>query len=145
MSVTPSYDDVNLILRLYELRREAKLREARDWFGANFKGIKSMEDLNRIAPMGTPENAYVRMVTSYWDMVASFVTSGVLNPELFFESGGELVFTWFRIEDLMPELRRTFGNPQINANMEQVANQCIQWIESKTPGATEAWRKMAKG
>jgi hypothetical protein len=144
MSVTPSYDDVNLILRLYELRREPKLREARDWFGANFKGIKSVEDINRVAPMGTPENAYVRMVTSYWDMVASFVTSGVLNAELFYQSGGELVFTWLRIEDVTPELRRTYGDSQMNSNMEQVANQCLQWIDSKTPGAAESWRKMAK-
>ena len=144
MSITPTYDDVNLILRLYELRREPKMREAREWFGASFKGIRSIDDANRVAPQGSPENAYVRMVTSYWDMAASFVTSGVLNRDLFFQSGGELVFTWFRIEDLIPELRQKFGNPYINANLEQVAKDYLQWLESKTPGSTEGWRAMAK-
>jgi hypothetical protein len=143
MLTAATYDDANLILRLYELRRETKLREARDWFSANFKGVKTMGDLTRIGPPGSPGDAYVRMVTSYWDMVASFVTSGVLNRSLFFESGGELLFTWFRIEAIVPAIREAFGNPNIQANMEQVAKQYIEWIDAKTPGTSEKWRQMA--
>src|SRR5215203_2952924 len=111
MSTSATFDDVNLILRLYELRRETKLREARDWFGVNFKGVKTMDDVLRIGPPGSKEDAYVRMVTSYWDMVASFITSGVLNRDLFFQSGGELLFTWFRIEAIIPVIRQMYGNP----------------------------------
>lgn len=83
------------------------------------------------------------MVTSYWDMVASFVTSGVLNRELFFQSGGELVFTWLRVEQVVPELRRTFGNNEINRNLEELAKAYLEWIEARAPGSTEQWRKMA--
>jgi hypothetical protein len=145
MSTAATYDDVSLILKLYELRRDVKMREARDWFAANFKGVKTMEDLNRVAAPGTAENAYARMVTSYWDMVASFITSGVLNPDLFFKSGGEMLFTWFRIEDLVPQLRQAFGNPAVHENLEQVAKQYMDWTEKKAPGAVERWRQMAKG
>ena len=53
MASTATHDDANLILRLYELRRESKLREAREWFGANFKGVKTMEDVTRLGPPGS--------------------------------------------------------------------------------------------
>jgi L-rhamnose mutarotase len=143
MSTSATFEDVNLILRLYELRRETKLREARDWFGANYKGVKTMDDVLRLGPPGSKEDAYVRMVTSYWDMVSSFITSGVLNRALFFQSGGELLFTWFRIEAIVPLIRQMYGNPGIQANHEQVANEYIKWVDSKNPGAAEKWRQMA--
>ena len=66
----PTYDDVNLILRLYEARREDKLRTAREWFAQNFR-FHTMEEYNRGCPPGSSMNAYARMVMSYWDMVAS--------------------------------------------------------------------------
>jgi hypothetical protein len=143
MLTAATYDDANLILRLYELRREPKMREARDWFSANFKGVKTMEDLQRVAPPGSAGDPYVRMVTSYWDMVASFITTGVLNRHLFFESGGEMMFTWFRIEAIVPAIRQAFGNPMIQSNMEQVAKEYIQWVDTKNPGTSEKWRQMA--
>ena len=59
----------------------------------------------------TDENASFRMLVTYWDMVGSFVTSGVLNPELFYQSGGEMLFVWERLRGLVPELREAFGNP----------------------------------
>ena len=83
------------------------------------------------------------MVTSYWDMVASFITTGVLNRQLFFESGGEMMFTWFRIEAIVPAIRQAFGNPMIQSNMEQVAKEYIQWVDTKNPGTSEKWRQMA--
>src|SRR6185503_15409828 len=91
MANQATYDDANFILRLYELRREEKLRLARDWFGANFKA-STMEELQKIALQGSKENTYMRMVVSYWEMAAGFVTAGVLNKELFFQSSGEMLF-----------------------------------------------------
>ena len=85
-----TYDDVNLILRLYELRREDKMRAARNWFVANYKP-KSMAEYQQLCPMGSEENAFARQVTSYWDMVSSFVASGVLNDELVFQNSRELL------------------------------------------------------
>ena len=78
-----TYDDANLVMRLYDLRREQKLREARAWFVANFKP-KSMAEIDQLCASGSENNARMRQVASYWDMAASFVAAGVLNPELFF-------------------------------------------------------------
>src|SRR5262245_24541762 len=119
-----TYDDANLILRLYELRREEKLRAARDWFAKNFFA-SSMEELNNVAPLGSPANAHVRMVLSYWDMAASLVTSGVLNADLFFKSNGELLVAWERFRRVLPELRAVFKNPAAFENLEAVGNQFI--------------------
>ena len=128
----PTYDDANLILRLYEMRREATMRDARTWFASSCKP-QSLEDLlKNVAPPGTLHNAYYRQVTSYWEMVAGFVTSGVLNKELFFQSGMELLLVWVRVHKFVPELRTTFGNPKMWRNMEAVANDFIQYLGQDT-------------
>jgi hypothetical protein len=135
---------VSLILRLYEMRRETKLREARDWFGKSFK-IKSVDEFNQLCPPGSDTNAYYRMVTSYWEMVASFMTSGVLHQELFFESGGELLFVWERIRDVLPALRQANKNPRNLQNLQKVAEAYIEWFKSNSPGAYEAFSQRVRG
>lgn len=138
-----TYDDANLILRLYEMRREEKMREARDWFNAHCAPA-SMEDVMRIAPPGSQENAYMRMVSSYWEMAASFVTSGVLNQELFFQSGGELLFVWERIRPVVSGFRELMKNPQAWQNLETVANAYIKYMEARSPGAHAAFQQMVR-
>lgn len=138
MSTPATYDDVNLILRLYEMRREEKLRTARAWFVANFKP-KSVEDIARLTPAGSDENAYYRMVVSYWEMAASFITAGVLNQELFFQSGGELLLVYARLKDLILTLRESNRSPGMWKNMETVAQRYIQWWEAKDPEAYKAF------
>src|SRR5579872_3525093 len=98
MASTPSrtqrpatYEDANLLLRLYDLRREEKLRAARDWFAKNFHA-GTMEETQKLCPFGSEENTYFRMVVGYWDMAASFVTAGVLHQELFAQNSRELLF-----------------------------------------------------
>jgi hypothetical protein len=135
-----TYDDVNLILRLYEMRREERMRRARDWFSRNYKGVTSMKEHAALCAPGSDEEAYVRMLVSYWDMVASFITSGVLNRELFFESGRELLLVWLRIEKMAPELRTAMNNPHSFGNIEKVAREYMEWIEKRSPGHLEAWR-----
>ena len=105
MTSRPTYDDANLILRLYDMRREERMRKARAWFTANFKP-KSWDDLQKMAPGGSDENASYRMVVTYWDMVGSFITAGVLNKELFFESGREMLLVWERMRDILPLVPR---------------------------------------
>ena len=77
-----TYDDAQLLLRLYELRREEKMRTARNWFMRNFRA-ETLEQFQDLCPLGSEENAYYRMVVSYWEMAASFVAMGVLHHELF--------------------------------------------------------------
>ncbi len=115
-----TYDDVNLIVKLYELRREEKMRAARSWFAGNFK-CKTMAEFAQLCPPGSETNAMARQVTSYWDMVASFVTSGVLNEELFFQSNRELLFAWVRVEPLIAEIRAAFKDENYLKNLETVA------------------------
>ncbi|HYZ84329.1 MAG TPA: hypothetical protein VE621_07995 [Bryobacteraceae bacterium] len=137
MSSPATYEDVNLIVRLYELRREEKLRTARDWFSKSFK-VKSMEEFGKVCPPGYDTNTYFRMVTSYWEMVASFVTSGVLNEELLFQSGLELLFVWERIKDLVPEMRAIYRNQGQYKNLEIVAERFSEMLNRN--GGPEAYR-----
>jgi hypothetical protein len=139
MKTKPTYDDVNLILRLYELRREAKMRQARKWF-AEFFTARTLEEFNALCPMGSEESAYFRMVVTYWDMVASFITSGVLHQELFFQSGGELLFVWERVRDLVPASREANKSPHLLKNLETVANSYIEWMNSQSPEGYAAFQ-----
>ena len=112
-----THEDAQLILRLFELRREEKMRKARDWFAFKFFP-KTMDDLKVIQDPSAPENSYFRMVTSYWDMAASFIVQGVLSPELFVESGGEMLFVWAKIEELIPQMRQAMS-PHYLSNIEK--------------------------
>ncbi len=141
MALQATYDDANLILRLYELRREEKLRQARDWFAGKFH-VSSMEDIEKLAPRGSQENAYVRMLMGYWEMAASFVTSGVLNPGLFYETQGEMLFVWQRIKPIVAGYREMMKNPKALHNMEQVAQDFIKHMETQGPEAYNAFAAM---
>jgi hypothetical protein len=118
-----TYEDVNLILKLYELRREDKMREARAWFLADCKP-KNAQGLMELCPPGSDNNARFRMVVSYWDMVGSFVTAGVLNEELLAQSTNELLLTWERVRPLVAELRAFLqgsGRVAASRNRRQLA------------------------
>ena len=144
MPCTATYDDANLILKLYDMRREARLREARAWFTGNFKP-KSMDEAMKLCPHGSPENASMRMVVTYWDMVGSFVTSGVLNQELFFQSGRELLFVYARIGPLLPEYRAAFKDPLFLRNFETVAKLFIEWMDKQDPEIYKAFKARVTG
>jgi hypothetical protein len=106
-------------LRFYDMRREEKMRAARSWFVTNFK-VKTMAEFNQLCLPGSEESANARMVISYWDMAASFVTAGVLNQQLFFESGRELLVVWLRVKPIVSEARTTFTDPGAWSNLEKV-------------------------
>jgi len=122
-----TYDDVNLILRLYDMRREEKLRAARAWFVTNFKP-KNMEDVNKLAAPGSDANAQFRQAVSYWDMVASFITAGVLNEELFFQSHRELLLFWMRMKPIANEARAAFKDSNAWKNLETVADAYAKYL-----------------
>jgi hypothetical protein len=114
-----TYQDAHLILELYELRREERLRAAREWFLQKFSP-RSVDDVKGLAA-GTAENASYRMVTTYWDMAASFVAHGILDADLFLESGGEMLVVWAKLEALLPEIRAQL-NPRLLLNVEKVVS-----------------------
>ena len=139
-----TYDDVNLILRLYEMRREDRLREARKWFTGSFKA-KSYDEFIALCAPGSEPNASYRMVTTYWEMVASFLNSGVLNAELFYQSGRELLLVWERIKDIVPAVREKVGHPRELKNLEEAAAAYRSWWNHTAPGAYDAFSKRVRG
>jgi len=138
-----TFDDVDLILRLYEMRREPRLRAARMWFAASFKP-KNLDEFRTLCPAGSDANASYRMVTTYWEMVASFITSGVLNAELFYQSGRELLFTWERLRTILPAFRESYRHPLELRNLEDAARGYIEWWNQTAPGAYEAFAERVR-
>jgi hypothetical protein len=136
----PTYDDANLILRLYEMRRDDRMREARQWYTAKFKP-KKWEDLATLVPPGSADQASFRMVVSYWDMVASFVVTGVLNKELFFQSGRELLVVFERLRPVLPGIRDDYKDPLYLGNLERVGLDYGAYWQSLNPEAYDAFVK----
>ena len=114
------------------------MREARAWFVANWKP-KTMAELGEMCPPGSDNNAKMRQVVSYWDMCSSFVTAGVLNPELFFENNRECLLVWLRVKKLIPEMRAAFKEPTFWRSLEAVGNQFSAHLEKTSPGSLEAF------
>ena len=136
-----SYEEVNLMLRLYDLRREPRLREARAWFVERFQA-GTPEELIVKYPQGSQENTYIRMVISYWEMVASIVNRGLINDELFFESNGEIWVVWDRMRMIVPSWRAAFKNPSLFSGIEETCKRLEAWREKRAPGSTAAMRQM---
>lgn len=145
MQSRPTYDDANLILRLYDMRREDRLRKARAWFAANFKGIATVEQFRNVCPPGTDENASFRMVTTYWDMVASFVTSGVLNEALLYESSRELLLVWERAKDYVAAFREANRDPTYLRSLEAVGIAFANRYRTASPDGYDAFVKRVRG
>lgn len=139
-----TYDDARLILSLYEARREDRLRDARKWFSANFKP-KTAADLATLCPPGSDQSASYRMVATYWEMVASFLTSGVLNKELFYQSGREMLLVWERLRDILPAIREQQKDPLYFGNLEAASREFIEAWERRSPGAYEAFAARIRG
>ncbi len=112
--------DADLILKLYDLRREAQMRKARDWFAFHC-WPKNFEELAKlIGDFGAPENACFRQVTSYWEMAASLVLRGALDAGLFLDSSSEMFFVYARLKPFLAEARQKF-NPEFMARVEKLA------------------------
>lgn len=144
MTSRPTYDDASLIMRLYELRRDERMREARAWFTAHFRP-KTWEDLATLVPPGSAENASYRMVISYWDMVASFIVTGVLNKELFFHSGRELLLVYERLRIVLPGIREAYKDPSYMANLERIGLDFAAHMQAQSPDAYDAFVKRIAG
>jgi hypothetical protein len=133
-------DSANLILRLYELRREPVMREARNTM-LTFDP-RSVEDY--MAAMAGPQSAHIRMVTSYWEMAASFVVNGAIDANMFDESAGEHILVFGKVEPILPQLRQAMGNPGMFKNLEKVCTSAPSSLE-RVHAVTARIRKMIEG
>jgi hypothetical protein len=124
MAKKPTTADAQLILQLYDLRREPEMRKARNWYAGEFFP-QTADDFLKVAwAFGTQENAWLRQVSGYWGIVASFVLAGVLNEELFLQPGfsGELFVIYAKIHPLVQELRDKLNDPEFFVNIEKAVN-----------------------
>ena len=136
-----SHEHVNLLLKIYDLRREEKLRKARQWLASEFQAA-NLEELGQKYPPGSEQEPYLRMVISYWDMVATIVTRGALDEDLFLETTGEHFLVWEKIKHLVPPIRELYKMPTFCQNLEKLAARTEEWREKRAPGSTEAFRQM---
>jgi hypothetical protein len=141
MSTKPTYEQAQLHLQVFEERREARLREARQWFFKNFFA-DTMDEAMKIAPMGTEAGQSFMMVVSYWEQACALLNYGLLHEDLFFETSGEFFGVWERVKPTMAEGRKRFSNQLFLANVEKAAQRFEAWSEARTPGAIAVMRQM---
>ena len=143
MATKPTPEQAQLHLQVYDLRREARLRQARDWFFRNYF-VESLEDSNRIAAPGTENGALAMQVLSYWEQACALLNYELLHEDLFFETSGEFFAVWERIKPIIKEGREKWANSLFLANLEKAAERFEAWSDSRTPGAVAAMRQMMK-
>jgi hypothetical protein len=121
MPKRPTTADAELILKLYDARREAEIRKARQWWVGSF-WPNTVDDILQVTRSTGQENAWYRMVLGYWNMAASFVLHGALNEDLFMEVAfsGEMYFIYAKLKPLLKELREKMQNPVFLANIEKL-------------------------
>jgi hypothetical protein len=111
------FESAQLNLQLFDLRREAVLRQARDWFLREFNP-ESFAELVTIA--SGPRNGWFRMVIGYWDMAASLVTTGAVDADAFRAAHGEIFAIFSKIDPYLTELRAASGEADFCKHMEAV-------------------------
>jgi len=141
METKPTYEQAKLHLQIYEMRREPRLRQARDWFFANYFA-DNLDDAMRLAPPGTEQGTNVMMVFSYWDQACALLNYGLLHEDLFFETNGEFYGVWDRVKAGIEEGRERFKNKLFLANVEKAAKRYETWIEKHSPGHIAAMHQM---
>jgi hypothetical protein len=107
-------EDAELILKLYDLRREATMREARNWF-FTFNPTTVQEYMDTM--MGD-HSGHLRMVISYWDMAASLVNNGAIDEQMFNDANGEHLFIFAKIEPILADMRKLMNAPDALKHFE---------------------------
>jgi hypothetical protein len=122
MPKKPTAADAQLILRLYDLRREAEMRKARNWWSVTFWPSNADDFMKVVFAPGTPENNWLRQVSGYWSMAATFALEGALNTDLFLQPAvsGEMFIMFAKVHPFLKELREKAGEPHMFATIEKV-------------------------
>lgn len=132
-------EDADLILKLYDLRREPVMREARNWF-FSFNPT-SIQDV--MEALLSEQSGYYRMVISYWDMAAAMVNNGAIDEKLFNETNGEHIFVYAKIAPVIEEIRTMFGSPDFLLNLETLVKR-IPNIDEKITTMRERMKKFGE-
>ena len=140
--------DAEIVIKLYDLRRESEMRKARNWYGnADFSSWEAVQKL--MMGWGTPENAWLRQVLTYWENSASLVLRGAVHPDLFFDWNGEIFFTFVKIKPYLKQIRDMSGNDEFMQHTEKLLNSTpalkkrVQWMEAQFKKWGEMMKKTA--
>jgi len=136
--MTTPVDSATLILKLFELRREPMLREARAWFLRDFNP-QTLEEA--LALVGGPRNDWFRMVIGYWDMAASFVVHGAIDAEMFRAANSEIVSTFAKLQPFLADIRRISRIPEFAQHIETVVT-AQPGIDERMNTLREQFRRM---
>jgi len=143
METKPTHEQAQLNLQLYDMRREARLRQAREWFAKNYF-VENFDDSMRIAAPGSEQGTFVMMVFGYWDQACALLNYGLLHEDLFFETSGEFFMVWERVKPIIQQARERFVSKLFLAQLEKAANRYETWIEARSPGHLAAMRQWMK-
>jgi len=143
MGTKPTHEQAQLHLQVYDLRREARLRQARDWFQQNYNA-DTVEEAMRIAAPGTEHGTFFGMVIGYWEQACALLNYGLLNDDLFFETSGEFFGVWEQVKPVLPQFREQFSAPTMLTNLEQAAKRYEEWSEKRAPGHIAKMREWMK-
>lgn len=140
-----THAQADLLLRLYDLRREPRLREACGWFMDEFKA-DSMEELQQLCPPGSRKEKSFRMATTFWEMCASLVNRGLIDEDLYFENVRDHCGVWYRLKPLIESIRAMMKDPGMYSNLEKQARRHEAWAAEKgSPDATQGVRDYWEG
>jgi hypothetical protein len=140
MASKPTHEQAQLHLQVYDLRRETRLRQARDWFQQNYH-VETLEEAMRIGGPGTEQGTFVGMVIGYWEQACALLNYELLNEDLFFETSGEFFGVWEQLKTVVPQFREAFHDPNLLANLEKAAKRFEEWSEKRSPGHIDAMRQ----
>ena len=143
MATKPTHEQAQLHLQVYDLRREERLRKARDWFQQNFRA-QTVDEAMHIAPMGTEHGNFLGMVIGYWENACALLNYGLLHEDLFFETSGEFFGVWELLKPVTPQFREQFKDPTMLSNLEKAAKRYEAWQERRAPGNIAAMRQWMK-
>jgi len=144
METKPTHEQAQLHLQVYDLRRETRLRQARDWFQQNYHA-ETIEDAMRIAAPGTENGTFFGMVIGYWEQACALLNYGLLHEELFFETSGEFFGVWELLKPVVPQFREAFSDKTLLKNLEKAAQRYEEWSERRAPGHIEKMRQFVQG
>lgn len=135
--------EADLILKLYELRREESFRRARTWYAVEFNP-QSAQDIVALMRSGHPQSANYRMVTTYWEMAAALVNYGAVDAGLFHAANTEHMAIYAKLEPFIAEVRAAFGLPGYLAELEKLATGApvAQEYFAKIRGLMKRWAEV---
>ncbi len=131
-SNTPSIQEADLILRLYEIRREEVMRKSRDAISFGF-WPKTWDEFVAIRDFSHPDNAAFRQVATYWEMVFGFGLRGIIDAELLVENGGEGILLWVKVRPFLEQMRgaspTAFKAVEWAATQTEAGRQRVEYFE----------------